>query len=140
MTNIRIKAFGRNPYAHFAYSRAMSDSRAKRTSPLRPVEFLVLAALLETPRHGYAMVRDISRQTDGRVSLRPGDLYRVLSRLENRGLLEICDRRPAPEVDDRRRTYYGLTEKGREAAREEAEMFSKVSLGVLAKVAEEVSP
>ena len=117
----------------------MSTTRAS-SGPLRPVEFLVLAALLEEPRHGYAIVQEISRQTGERVSLRPGDLYRVLSRLEERGLLEISDRRPAPELDDQRRTYYQPTEEGRETARREAEMLSQVSRSVLSRVPEEVSP
>ncbi len=117
----------------------MTTKKPKRSSPLRPIEFQILATLLEVPLHGYAMVREISRQTGGRITLRPGDLYRVLARLEGRGLLEISDRRPAPDVDDQRRTYYVLTEDGREVLQREAEMLSTVSLEVLSKLGKEVS-
>ncbi len=58
---------------------------------------LILTSLLEGPRHGYAMVRDIE-QVAG-VSLGPGTLYATLARLEARGLIE------GVPSDDRRRPY-----------------------------------
>ncbi len=57
-------------------------------SPLKPVEFLVLAVLFDESRHGYGIVQQIAERTDGRVQLRPGDLYRVIYLLAKRGLLE----------------------------------------------------
>jgi DNA-binding PadR family transcriptional regulator len=58
---------------------------------------LVLTSLVEGPRHGYAIVKDVE-QVAG-VHLGPGTLYATLSRLEARGLIEGL---PA---DDRRRPY-----------------------------------
>lgn len=58
---------------------------------------LVLTSLVEGPRHGYAIVKDIE-QVAG-VRLGPGTLYATLARLESRGLIEGL---PA---DDRRRPY-----------------------------------
>jgi len=107
--------------------------------PLRPVEFLVLATLLEDPRHGYAMVKEVEAQTAGKIRLRPGDLYRVLARLERRGLLTVAERRPASDADDRRRTYYQLTDLGRAVGRAEAEIMSSVSHHVLSKTQEGAS-
>lgn len=117
----------------------IASRRQTQPSPLRPVEFLTLATLMDSPRHGYAMVQEIARQTGGRVQLRPGDLYRVLARMERRGLLEVSDRRPAPEIDDQRRTYYMLTGEGQRVVQEEAQVLSKVSQAVLAHRQEEVS-
>jgi DNA-binding PadR family transcriptional regulator len=108
-------------------------------SPLRPVEYLVLATLLDAPRHGYAMVKGVEEQTAGRIRLWPGDLYQVLARLERRGLLDVAERRPASDADDRRRTYYQLTDLGREVGRAEAEIMSSVSRHVLAKTQEGAS-
>ena len=58
---------------------------------------LVLTSLVEGPRHGYAIVKDVE-QVAG-VHLGPGTLYATLARLEARGLI---DGLPA---DDRRRPY-----------------------------------
>lgn len=116
----------------------MSKSNRRR-APLRPVEFLTLAALSDAPRHGYGLVHEVARQTEGQIKLRPGDLYRVLVRLEQRELLTISDRRPTPEMDDQRRTYYQLTDLGREILRAEAEMLSKVSQSILSKIRKEVT-
>jgi len=93
--------------------------------PLRPLEFLVLAVLEDDSLHGYAMVQRIESRTDGAVRVRPGDLYRVLYRLEKRRLLEA-----SPKQRDERRTYYGLTALGRRVLREEAEILRKVVAGV----------
>jgi len=104
----------------------MSESLSATRSPLKPVEFLVLAVLFEEPRHGYGIVQQIEERTGGRVQLRPGDVYRVIYRLEERGLLRNADRRVA-DSEDGRRTYYAITDDGRELARDEAEMLTDVS-------------
>ena len=64
----------------------------------------MLVSLLDGPKHGYAIRKDIERVA-GR-SLGPGTLYGAISRLEDAGLIE-----PQPE-SDRRRPYL-LTPAGR---------------------------
>ena len=93
--------------------------------PLRPLEFLVLAVLEVEPLHGYGMVQRIESRTGGAVRVRPGDLYRVLYRLEKRRLLEA-----SPKERNGRRSYYGLTALGRRVLREEAEVLRRVVAGV----------
>ncbi|SCE66844.1 Transcriptional regulator PadR-like family protein [Micromonospora chaiyaphumensis] len=78
-------------------------------SPLREPTFLVLTALAETPRHGYAVIEDVLRISDGRVRLRAGTLYAVLDRLRADGLIEV-DREEV--VQSRLRRYYRLTALG----------------------------
>lgn len=99
-------------------------------SPLRPVEFFLLTALDREPLHGYALVEAIDELTQGRMTPRPGDLYRVLHRLERRGLVEIDESLPRRDEDERR-TYYRLTELGSNAVRAEAELMSRVASRVL---------
>ena len=89
--------------------------------PLKPVDFLVLMTLARGDRHGYGIVTDISEQTDGRIRLVPGNLYSVLQRLESCGLLGETPRRSAPDLEDRRRRYYGITPLGRRVLSAEAE-------------------
>lgn len=98
--------------------------------PLRPVEFFLLTALDREPLHGYALVEAVDDLTHGRVTPRPGDLYRVLHRLERRGLVQIEESLPRAG-EDGRRTYYRLTDLGSRAVRAEAELMSRVAARVL---------
>ena len=78
-------------------------------APLREPTFLVLTALAVTPQHGYAVIEDVARMTDGRVRLRAGTLYAALDRLRSDGLIEV-DREEV--VQSRLRRYYRLTAVG----------------------------
>ena len=89
--------------------------------PMTPAMFHVLLALADGDKHGYAIMKEVTRLTDGAVSLSAGTLYGILRRLESEGLVVENDERPAPELDDERRRYYHLTEFGRRVARAEAE-------------------
>lgn len=108
----------------------MTPSPTSSRSPLKPVEFLALAVLLDEPLHGYGIVQQIEARTGGRVQLRPGDVYRVIYRLEERGLLRK-DGRAGDDGDDDRRTYYGITAAGRDLVRDEAKMLAEVSAAVV---------
>lgn len=81
--------------------------------PLKPVVFLVLLALAEKERHGYAVMLAVRERSQSRIRLETGPLYRHLKRLIDTGLVEEIDERPAAEDDQRRRCYYRLTELGR---------------------------
>jgi DNA-binding PadR family transcriptional regulator len=97
------------------------------THPMRPIEFLVLAALNERDRHGYALVKEIEARTGGRTRVKPGNLYRVLDRLVSRGLVGRADESPAPELADARRRYYRITETGRTTLRTEAQLLGAIA-------------
>ncbi len=88
--------------------------------PLKPVDFHVLLVLLDGNRHGYGIVKDIEDATDGRLRLEPGNLYRYIRRLEERGLVEEDATPPDPESDDERRRYYRITRLGRRVIAAEA--------------------
>ena len=108
----------------------MKKSRDEVTSllPLKTVEFLVLAVLKDGKRHGYGIVQEMDERTQGTVRVRPGDLYRVLYRLQHRGLLLTAGRQTVENGE--RRTYYGLTRLGRRVLRAEADLLS----GIIAQV------
>ncbi len=89
--------------------------------PLRPVEFLLMLALVEGEQHGYALAREISERTEGVVQLEPGNLYRVIKRLVGQGLVQLSEQRPVAELDDERRRYYRLTPLGTRVAALEAD-------------------
>lgn len=88
--------------------------------PLAPELFHILLALVEEERHGYGLVKEVERATDGRIRLAPSPLYRKLKRLMEQGIVAESERRPAPELDDERRRYYKLTAAGERLLRAEA--------------------
>jgi DNA-binding PadR family transcriptional regulator len=88
---------------------------------LRPIEFHVLLALAGDERHGYAILQEVARQTDGEIQLEPGTLYRALHRMLKDGWIAESSRRPAVDLDDERRKYYRLTAAGRRLASAEAD-------------------
>lgn len=87
-------------------------------APLTPAVFHVLLALAEGRRHGYAILKDVERQTEGAVRMGPGTLYGTLQRMMDQGLVEEA---AAPAQTDERRRYYQLSRAGRAALKAEVE-------------------
>ena len=77
--------------------------------PLPPAQLHILLALADGDKHGYAVMNEVERMTDGEVSMGPGTLYGAIKRMLNAGLIEESDNRPDPEMDDERRRYYRVT-------------------------------
>src|SRR5262249_49627372 len=98
----------------------------RKLLPLRPVDFILLLALVEDEQHGYGLAQAIAEATDGLVRLEPGNLYRVIKRLADDGLIAESSKRPAPELDDERRRYYKLTAAGAKVAALEAQRLRTV--------------
>ena len=99
------------------------------TKPLSRTEFLVLAALVDEPRHGYGVVKAIEERTGGEVRLRPANLYRVLDRLLDRGLLAEVEAVGEGSGGAERSRYFEATTAGRSAALAEAERLAEVIRG-----------
>lgn len=104
--------------------------------PLTPAVFHILLALADGEMHGYAIMIEVSRATEGRVKMGPGTLYGTINRLLEMRLIEESDRRPDPQLDDERRRYYRLTDLGSRVVQAEALRYSNVvklarSAGVL---------
>jgi DNA-binding PadR family transcriptional regulator len=95
-------------------------SAATDLTPLSPAVFHILLSLAEGERHGYALKREISLRTGGRLKVGPGVLYGTLSKMLEMGLVEESDNRPDPHLDDERRRYYRITARGRKVAQSEA--------------------
>ena len=93
---------------------------------LRSVEFHILPALAGDELHGYAILQEVARLTEGDLELEPGTLYRALHRMLKAGWVAESGRRPAADVDDERRRYYRLTPLGRRVATEEANRLARL--------------
>ncbi|WP_436533511.1 PadR family transcriptional regulator [Actinoplanes sp. HUAS TT8] len=74
--------------------------------PMREPTFWILTALAAEPRHGYGVLQEVTRLTDGQVKLLAGTLYAALDRLTAEGLVDV-DRDEV--VDGRTRRYYRLS-------------------------------
>lgn len=84
--------------------------------PLTPPVLHTLLALADGDKHGYAILKEIARRTDGDVRLSAGTLYALVRRATADGLMVESVERPDPALDDERRRYYRLTPLGRRVA------------------------
>ena len=83
--------------------------------------FFILTALVGEPRHGYGIVGEVDRLSEGRVRLKVGTLYGVLDRLVADGLVEL-DREEVTQ--GRLRRYFRLTDEGGRSLAHEAERLA----------------
>src|SRR5579863_10604476 len=81
--------------------------------PLKPADFHILLALAQGPCHGYGIMKEVERQSNGDMRLEIGSLYRLLARMLESGLIEEAD-------GDERRRYYRISRLGRRVLRAEA--------------------
>ena len=88
----------------------MTDPRGHL--PLKPVDLELLLALAEEEQHGYGLVQAIAGHTNGLVTLDPGNLYRVIKRLLETGLVAEAGQRHASDAGGERRRYYRITALG----------------------------
>ena len=96
--------------------------------------FQVLVALADGEKHGYAILKEVTRRTEGKVVLRAGTLYTAIRRFVNDGLIAESDERPDPALDDERRRYYRLTDRGRAVALAETERLTDTVAQARAKL------
>ena len=94
---------------------------------MREATFYSLAALLEGPAHGYAILERIKQLSSGHVSLATGTLYAVLDRLVDEGLIQ---RTVTEIVSGRARQYFEITEEGSGAVQAQAERLAAAAQAV----------
>ncbi len=98
---------------------------------MQEATFLILTALASRSQHGYGIIADVARISDGRVRLRAGTLYAALDRLRGDALIRVDRERI---VDSRLRRYYRLTPKGATALAGEAVRFQANAATALARL------
>jgi DNA-binding PadR family transcriptional regulator len=102
--------------------------------PMGPAALHILLALAGEPLHGYGIMQEIARQSEGKYRIGPGTLYDNLRKLMGDGLVEESGRgasnragqRDGRSVSDRAKRYYRLRGLGRGVLKAEVERLDGV--------------
>jgi PadR family transcriptional regulator, regulatory protein PadR len=91
---------------------------------LRRPSYFALAALIDGPLHGYAIMKRAEELSDGEVRLSTGTLYAALERAMKESLVVAGD---PYTVSGRERRDYQLTPAGRAALEQETARMAKAA-------------
>lgn len=94
------------------------------SKPLQEPTLLILTSLLDAPLHGYALLSEVERVSDGRVRLRVGTMYAALDRLTEEGLVAVDSE---GVVNGRLRRTYRITSAGADALAAEVDRMSAIA-------------
>jgi DNA-binding PadR family transcriptional regulator len=75
-----------------------------------PMYYILLSLI--TPQHGYGIMQEVERRTEGRVKIGAGTLYNLLSRFEEEEFIQQIS-------EGNRRKTYRITDKGMDILRDE---------------------
>ncbi len=102
-----------------------------RNSPLSSATLHILLALAGGNLHGYGIIQEVARNTDGHYRLGPGTLYDNLKKLMDTGLVadapkSASSRRKSAAAKEDDRRFYTLTKEGRAALTSEVDRLQSV--------------
>src|SRR5215468_10155758 len=101
----------------------ITQPKGAETKPLSEPVLLILMSLVDEPRHGYALIKDIETLSNGRVRLSTGTIYGAIRRLVEDGLIEPFDQ----EDTSRDKQAYRLTNEGRKQLRVELDRMKQLT-------------
>ncbi len=106
-------------------------SEPAKSSPLSSATLHILLALAGGNLHGYGIIKEVIRNSDGHYRLGPGTLYDNLKKLMDAGLVadaataSSSKRKPVSSKEDDRR-FYTLTKDGKNALAAEVDRLQSV--------------
>ena len=103
----------------------MSATDVTEYLPISEPVFLILLSMVDEARHGYGILLEVERRTEGVVTLGTGTLYSAIKRLRADGLIGEASR-PGEESDPRRK-YYELTPAGHAVVEAEARRHERLA-------------
>jgi PadR family transcriptional regulator PadR len=103
-----------------------------RESLGKQLDLMLLSVLSAEPAHGYAVIEELRRRSEGVFDLPESTVYPALHRLEQSKLLDS----EWAEVSGRKRRVYRLTDKGEAALRERKREWSRLRRGIGAAIGE----
>ena len=87
---------------------------------------LILSVISGEDMYGYKIVKELERRSDNVFSLKEGTLYPILHSLEESGMVESY----WVDVENRKRKYYRITNKGKRQLKEKKHEFEVYSTAV----------
>jgi DNA-binding PadR family transcriptional regulator len=104
----------------------MSSHIKPSPEPISEPVFFILISLGEGRKHGYAILKDVERLSQGAVLLSTSTLYGALGRLEGQGCVERVPAggEPAPGLP---RKVYALTPQGLALLQAEARRVQRLA-------------
>ena len=106
-------------------------SESTKSPPLSPATLHILLALAGGNLHGYGIIKEVTRNSDGHYRLGPGTLYDNLKKLMDAGLVadaatsSSSKRKLVSSKEDDRR-FYTLTKDGKNALAAEVDRLQSV--------------
>jgi DNA-binding PadR family transcriptional regulator len=106
-------------------------SESTKSPPLSSATLHILLALAGGNLHGYGIIKEVTRNSDGHYRLGPGTLYDNLKKLMDAGLVadaatsSSSKRKPVSSKEDDRR-FYTLTKDGKNALATEVDRLQSV--------------
>lgn len=83
----------------------------KRQEPLTESYFYILLCLYEKPLHGYGIMQEAARLSDGNVKIGSGTMYGAVSNMLKKGWIEEMENE---DPNDSRKKLYRMTLDGKE--------------------------
>ncbi len=93
----------------------------EKDNPLTEAFYYILLALRK-PNHGYGIIQEVERWTNGRVVLGAGTLYGALQTMQKRNWIEIY----SVDTESRKKKEYIITEAGKEAFNAEKQRLEEL--------------
>ena len=117
----------------------MENTNLNDALPLSETTLYILVSLAPSPKHGYAIAKEVQAMSENRVTLSVSTLYTTLKRLLEDGWIERVGEDPDPEDGGRPRKIYALTGRGqRILAAEKMRLRSLLALVQARTAGEEV--
>ncbi len=89
---------------------------AEKNEPLTESYYYILLCLYNQPNHGYGIMQEAEKLSEGTVKIGSGTMYGATSNMMKKGWIrETLSNNP----DDRRKRLYELTQEGRRILEEE---------------------
>jgi DNA-binding PadR family transcriptional regulator len=115
-------------------------AKTAKNPPLSAATLHILLALAGGNLHGYGIIKEVARNSDGHYRLGPGTLYDNLKKLISAGLVadvptSSSTRKAASAKDDDRR-FFTLTREGKDALAKEVDRLQGVVTKARARLQE----
>jgi len=95
-----------------------AGGRRRRPLDHGDLRLLILSLISEQPRHGYDLIAEVERRTNGTYKPSPGVMYPALAIIQDMGLAKV-------KKEDGKNVYY-ITEAGEAELESEAETLDKI--------------